>query len=324
MALPARGRRAGPSATLRHGTAADASAWRPSPAPDPPHERRPTADGGDEHRHGALVRLGLPVLAIAAAIVLVVVGPGTWSRSRVGTGSVAVDVEDVVVRALAVDGAARRLVTRAQAHADLFALPGAAAAGRDVDTATTELQRAVLADVPAAMPSLATAYVRSPEHEALVAQGRALAELAAAAAFLESVHTTLFGGSGQVLAAEAQVRLTGMLSSGTGGPLERWAGTLLAAYDGQPTGADAGAARGEVVATWQARVAALRPGAEDELLALLAAVDAPTLEALRGHPVAGPSLALLLERSAAPVAPAAPVQPGAASPGALAATPIPP
>lgn len=213
----------------------------------------------------------------------------------------AVDVlaEDVAVAVLSVHVAHEEAVAVARAHADVLALPGPEAAARALEGAVAQLAEAVRTARETVVPpgSAALVYLHAPEHAARRDELLALAARARRIGRLAAVHDTVLAGAGVVDPAAAAATAQRELESGALTDEERvWALALLSVPGATAaSGAEATAARTAALTAWRARVEALQPVRTDLLTAHLATVDAATLRALAGHPLAGPALRRLAD-----------------------------
>jgi hypothetical protein len=234
------------------------------------------------------------VAAVLAAVVVGVAGlVGAGQRSGQAGGGPTVDVvsEDQAIAALALFEAQVSATGILREQSDPFAPPGpaehAATLHEAADRVATHLEQA------RAQPDadhLAAAYWEDAGHDRFEAELRELATETEGVALLAMTHDTVYGGAGAIDPAEARHALANRYGQGGAGPTQAWSQALLAQLDGADAAAPATAARAETGAHWAARAEQLDPPAVGALRTYLGGLPPETLDALGGHPVAGPAI----------------------------------
>lgn len=273
MAPPAR-----PSDLYRLPTDPQSAEAEPSPGPPP---------------HGGPAWLGI--------LALVLVGIGLFAIGTTGGGggggtvNPIVDVvsEDQAVAALRTHAEALQAIRDVQARSDIYADGGPANALRTAQGGQARTRQALrAARAQPGADALAAAYWHHPAHERFGQQLREVVALAGQIRLLAATHETLYSGTGEIDPQEAHRGLVSLFSGRRPAtdPLAGWGEALLDEIEGRDGRATAIEGRAATQRFWAGKVAALRPPAVRELRTYVVALPAGTVEALRGHPVAGPAV----------------------------------
>lgn len=228
------------------------------------------------------------------AVVLVLSGLVRSSGSTTTGQAPIVDIvsEDQAIAALALHAAQASVVEDLKARQDIYANPGPGAAAARARRGVGATQKALdtARDIPGA-DRLAADYYRAAEHPQFIAGLARVRAEAGVIALLAATHDTLYSGSGTIAVQDAYDQIAGTFA-GTrwARPLTQWANALMEQMEDRDRLAEANAGRQAAGELWRIRVGALEPAAVDELREYIHGLPAVTVEALRGHPVAGPGL----------------------------------
>lgn len=235
-------------------------------------------------------------VGIAGLIALSLIVAGlVRGTTTVNTGEAApVDVvsEDQAVAALRLYGAQTSVIDALAGRKQIYEGRGpgdaAAVARRGAAAVQDALDQA--RGQTGASP-LAATYWNAAEHTAALSAIEIAAQDAEIIALLAATHDSLYSGSGAIPLNEAVDRITGTFTSSRYSvPLSQWAQALLEQTEDRNRVREAAQARLLAQQVWADQVSALQPAAVSELVAYLNALPTGTVDALRGHPVAGPAL----------------------------------
>jgi hypothetical protein len=255
------------------------------PEDEPPEPPLPRPQ---RRRRTFLVVAGIASLALLAGAVL---GDGELA----GGGSPPLDVvsEDQVVAALGLYAREQEAADTLGREPDILRPPGPERAANDIAARAESVEQALRAAraEPGADPR-AAAYWSDPAHDDFVHRLGQLSGLARDIGLLTAVHDTIYAGAGAIRLDEAEHALVSRFRAAgdAPAPLGQWSDALLAQIDGHDAGPAATEARLGVERYWAQTTSLVTPPAVDRLRDYVSGLPPDLLEALRGHPVAGPAL----------------------------------
>jgi hypothetical protein len=239
------------------------------------------------------------IAVVAVIIATALIGTGLIRAATVantGDGPL-VDVvsEDHAVAALKLYGAQASTLEKLRAREDIFEPPGPSDTAAVVADGMRRSQEALDAarKIVGADP-LASGYWNSGEHTELLEEFASLHREADEIALLTNTHDTLYGGSGAIPLPQARERIIAMFTSSMlRPPIEDWGQALLEQLERQDRRDAAFQARAATGSLWAFEIKRVEPAAERLLHNYVSQLPAPTVEGLRGHPVAGPAIEIL-------------------------------
>lgn len=255
----------------------------PPPPPEPPRRRLPT--------------WATAVGTVAAMLIVSGALRGAPDPSPEDVPIVDVVTEDQAVTALRLYSAQASAVSNLQAREDIFANPGPADAAAAARQGVAEVQAALTAARSMPDDSLAAVYWNSGEHAVVIDKLNEVYRDARDIALLAATHDSLYGGTGAISLPEAYDQLNNRFSNPRHPELNRWAEALVDQIEQQERMVDAVNFRESVGRMWAEQLGTLRPGAVLPLRRYLGSLPPVTVDNLRGHPVTGPPLQQLEQRS---------------------------
>lgn len=277
---------------------------RPSDVYRLPDEAPPRPwDGGDEEPVQGPRRRFPAWVGVAGVLAAILVASGLIGSSAAPTTGDAplVDIvsEDQAIAALALYGAQARTIDKLREQLDILSIPGPGAAAGVAGRGAAEVQRTLDAARAVRSPdTLYSLYVGHGDHAQTHLSLSNVSTTAETIALLSATHDSIYSGTGSIAANEAYERIGAAVSGGRSpGALHTWGVALLEQMENRPAANAALQGRQQTEEYWRAVVEGLEPAAVAELQTYVTGLPAQTVEALRGHPVAGPALQRLEETS---------------------------
>ena len=236
---------------------------------------------------------------LAAALIIAGLVRGATDAAPGNVPLVDVVSEDQAVAALRLYGAQATTIDELRERKDIYANPGPGDAGAVAARGATETQQAL--DGVRSMGNLdplAEAYAFSEQHAKTTQDLGNAAQLANAIALLASTHDTLYSGSGAIPLEQARNQLNGLAAGGRSPrPILQWSHALLEQMEDRNRVQQAAEARAATQQLWAGAIETLQPAALPELQTYINGLPPVTVDGLRGHPIAGPALRNLEQRS---------------------------